>query len=273
MNQRTRKQVAVKFSEAHCHCEESAFGGRRSNHDFGFAYRKANHRPLACEIASLPSVARNDDKTLLKNQKTKEIVVATRNKKKLAEIKELTKDLGLMVLSLEDFPDAPYVREDGKTFSDNADKKALKIARFSGRLTLGEDSGLCIDALGGAPGIASARFSGKDKSDLKNNLKVLRLLEGLPAKKRSAHYVCAVSIADKNGLVGRSEGKCPGIIGFEMKGSRGFGYDPIFVIPKYKKTFAQLGEEIKHTMSHRYKALKKTKLIVQKYFHGQSPNC
>ena len=93
--------------------------------------------------------------------------MATRNKKKLAEIKELTKDFGLKVLSLEDFPDAPYVREDGKTFSENADKKALKIARFSGRLTLGEDSGLCIDALGGAPRIASARFSGKDKSDLK----------------------------------------------------------------------------------------------------------
>ncbi len=202
----------------------------------------------------------------LKNLRTREIVVATRNKKKLAEIKELTRDLGLKVLSLEDLPDAPYVREDGKTFSENADKKALKIARFSGRLTLGEDSGLCIDALGGAPGIASARFSGKDKSDLKNNLKVLRLLEGLPLKKRSAHYVCAVSIADKDGIVGRSVGKCDGRIGFEMKGSKGFGYDPLFTIPKYQKTFAQLGEKIKHTMSHRYKALKKAKVIFRKYF-------
>ena len=203
-----------------------------------------------------------------KQSPVKEIVVATRNKKKLAEIKELTKDFGLKVLSLEDFPDAPYVREDGKTFSENADKKALKIARFSGRLTLGEDSGLCIDALGGAPGIASARFSGKDKSDLKNNLKVLRLLEGIPLEKRTAHYVCAVSIADKDGLVGRSAGKCNGIIGFQMKGSRGFGYDPIFVIPKYKKTFAQIGEKIKHTISHRCKALKKAKVISRKYFPG-----
>ena len=210
----------------------------------------------------------HESRTTNHQTQLKEIVVATRNKKKLAEIKELTKDLGLKVLSLEDFPDAPYIREDGLTFSENADKKALKIARFSGRLTLGEDSGLCVDALGGAPGIASARFSGRDKSDLKNNLKVLRLLESIPLKKRSAHYVCAVSLADKDGIVGRSVGKCIGRIGFEMKGNRGFGYDPIFVIPKHQKTFAQLGENIKHTMSHRYKALKKAMVIFRKYFPG-----
>lgn len=199
-------------------------------------------------------------------KKVKEIVVATRNKKKLEEIKAITKGLGLEILSLEDFSGAPYVKEDGNTFFENAAKKALKIARFTRKLTLGEDSGLCIDALGGAPGIYSSRFSGKDKSDAKNNLKVLKLLEGLPLKRRGAHYVCAIALADKNGIVGVTGGRCNGLIGFELKGTHGFGYDPLFLIQKYKKTFAQLGPEIKHTMSHRYKALKKAKGIIGKYY-------
>ncbi len=194
-----------------------------------------------------------------------EIVVATRNKKKLEEIREILKGLNLRFLSLEDFPSAPYITENGKTFLENAVKKAVKIARFTKRLTLGEDSGLCIDALGGAPGIYSSRFSGRDKSDLKNNLKVLKLLEGVPSKKRAAHYVCAVALADENGPVGVAGGRCNGLIAIEMKGSRGFGYDPLFMNPKYKKTFAQLGPAVKHTLSHRYRALKKTVPIVQKY--------
>lgn len=209
-----------------------------------------------------------EERTENRRQKTKEIVIATRNKKKLEEIKEIIKAAGLKILSLKDFPGAPYIKEDGKTFSENASKKALKIARFTQRLTLGEDSGLCIDALGGAPGIYSSRFSGKDKSDLKNNLKVLRLLKGLPLKERTAHYTCAVSLADRNGLVGLAEGRCRGLIAFEMKGTRGFGYDPLFIISRYKKTFAQLGAAVKHKISHRYKALKKAGPIVQKYFQG-----
>lgn len=200
------------------------------------------------------------------NQNKREIVVATRNKKKLEEIKEIMKGLNLKILSLEDFSDAPYVREDGRTFFENAAKKAAKIAKFSQKLTLGEDSGLCVDALNGAPGIYSSRFSGKDKNDAKNNLKVLRSLERVPLKKRGAHYVSAIALADKNGVVGITGGRCSGLIGFELKGSHGFGYDPLFFIPKYKKTFAQLGAEIKHRMSHRYKALKKARVIIEKYF-------
>lgn len=207
-----------------------------------------------------------EQRTENREQKIKEIVVATRNKKKLEEIKEITKGLKLKILSLADFPSAPYVKEDGKTFLENAAKKALRIAKFTKKLTLGEDSGLCIDALGGAPGIYSSRFSGRDKNDDKNNLKVLKSLEGIPFKRRSAHYVCAVALADKNGVVGAAGGKCSGLIGFEMKGRHGFGYDPLFFIPKYKKTFALLGPAIKHKMSHRYKALKKAKVIIEKYY-------
>ncbi|MGA2775707.1 MAG: XTP/dITP diphosphatase [Candidatus Omnitrophota bacterium] len=194
-----------------------------------------------------------------------ELLVATKNKKKLKEIKELLWNFNLRITSLADYPKTPKIIENGKTFKENAAKKAIRIARFTGKLTLGEDSGLCVDALNGAPGIYSARFAGKQKSDLQNNLKILKLLKGKPPNSRKAHYVCAAAIADKGGLVALVEGKCNGVIGFEQKGRYGFGYDPLFIIPKYKKTFAQLGERIKHRMSHRYIALKKIKRVIQKY--------
>lgn len=193
------------------------------------------------------------------------LLVATKNKKKLQEIRQIWRGLKLDLESLADYPGAPRIVENGKTFMENAVKKAKKIAAYSGKLTLGEDSGLCVDALGGSPGIYSSRFAGTDKSDLKNNLKLLKLLGGLPAAKRKAHYVSAVALADKNGLIGVVGGKCNGFIGFEPKGKSGFGYDPLFVIPRYKKTFAQLGERIKHKMSHRYRALKKAEKLIRKY--------
>jgi len=199
-----------------------------------------------------------------------ELVVATKNRKKLQEIKEILKDLQLRITPLADYHKTPRIVENGRTFKDNAVKKAVKIGQFYGKLTLGEDSGLCVDALGGKPGIHSSRFSGPDKSDLKNNLKLLRLLGDLPINKRKAQYYCAVALADKDGLLGVTEGRCSGFIGFKMQGHFGFGYDPLFVIPKYKKTFAQLGPRIKHKMSHRYRALEKAKEIIQKYYRD---NC
>ena len=207
------------------------------------------------------------------------LVVATKNKKKLAEINDILKGVNLKLLALDAYKNVPPVVENGKTFKENAIKKAVKSARFTGEFCLGEDSGLCVEALAGAPGIYSARFSGRpacrsgrDKSDLKNNLKLLKLLKNVPAVKRKARYVCAVALADKSGLVAVVEGSCCGLIAFEPKGSAGFGYDPLFYIPKYKKTFAQLGEKIKHKMSHRYFALKKAKRIIQKYIVKQVGN-
>ena len=194
-----------------------------------------------------------------------ELIVATKNNKKLQEIKDILKTLKLRISSLADCGITPRIVESGKTFKENAVKKALKVARVTGALSLGEDSGLCVDALAGAPGIYSARFSGKNKDDAQNNAKLLQLLKGLPLKKRKAHYVCAVALADKDGLIGVTEGKCNGWIGFELKGRYGFGYDPIFVIPRFKKTFAELGEQTKHKMSHRYHALEKVKKIIKKY--------
>ncbi|MCX5696302.1 MAG: RdgB/HAM1 family non-canonical purine NTP pyrophosphatase [Candidatus Omnitrophica bacterium] len=194
-----------------------------------------------------------------------ELIVATKNKKKLKEIKTILKGFGLKISSLADYGALPRVIENGKTFKENSIKKAVKIAQATGKLTLGEDSGLCVEALNGGPGVYSARFSGKGKSDSQNNLKLLKLLKGMSLSKRKAHYVCAVALADKGGLVGVVEGKCNGLIGFKLKGRSGFGYDPLFVIPKYQKTFAQLGEKIKHTLSHRYHALKRAKIIIKKY--------
>ncbi|MGE5307501.1 MAG: XTP/dITP diphosphatase [Deltaproteobacteria bacterium] len=192
-----------------------------------------------------------------------ELVVATRNRKKLEEIREILGDLKVRLSSLADYPDAPEVVEDGKTFKENAAKKARVIAAFTGKLTMGEDSGLCVDALGGAPGVYSARFAGKGKDDEKNNQKLLRLLKG--KRDRKAHYVCAVALADPGHLVGVVEGTCSGVIGTEPHGTFGFGYDPLFVIPRYRKTFAQLGPAIKHSMSHRFRALKKAGELLAKY--------
>ena len=193
-----------------------------------------------------------------------ELVVATKNKKKLEEIRHILKGLNFNITSLADYPQAPRIVENGKTFKENAVKKAAKIASYTGKLTLGEDSGLCVEALGGLPGIHSARFSGGGKDDLKNNRKLLRLLVELPLTKRKASYFCAVALMDKNKLVGLIEGECKGLIGFAPKGKFGFGYDPIFIIPKYKKTFAQLGPGIKHKMSHRFRALQKARTLLLK---------
>jgi len=194
-----------------------------------------------------------------------ELVVATKNKKKLQEIKDILSGLDLKVTSLSDYPDLPRIIEDGKTFKANAVKKALKIGSSLRKLTMGEDSGLCVNALNGRPGIYSSRFSGKNKNDAQNNAKLLRLLQGLPADRRRAHYTCAVALSEGSKLVGVVEGKCFGLIAKELSGSRGFGYDPLFLIPRYKKTFGQLGEGVKHKMSHRFKALKQVREILEKY--------
>jgi XTP/dITP diphosphohydrolase len=197
---------------------------------------------------------------------SEKLIVATRNKKKLEEIKEILKDLDLKISSLADHAQAPRIVESGKTFKENAVKKAVRIAEFSGQLSLGEDSGLCVKALNGAPGVRSARFSGKDKNDGKNNRKLLKVLGNLPLRKRSAYYACAVALADKNGLIGVVEGRCGGKIAFAPKGTSGFGYDPLFLISKYKKTFAQLGPGVKHRMSHRFRALAKARKTLIAYF-------
>ncbi|OIO35209.1 MAG: non-canonical purine NTP pyrophosphatase, RdgB/HAM1 family [Candidatus Omnitrophica bacterium CG1_02_44_16] len=194
-----------------------------------------------------------------------ELLVATRNKKKLKEIKEILAYMKLKITSLADYKNMPCIVEDGRTFARNAIIKASTIAQFTKKLVLGEDSGLQVKALGNRPGVYSARYSGAGATDKKNNLKLLKELKNVPLKKRMARYQCSVALVDQGGLVGVVSGQCDGVIGFRPKGRCGFGYDPVFVIEKYGKTFAELGPAVKHTMSHRYKALMKLRFLMGRY--------
>lgn len=195
----------------------------------------------------------------------KELVIATKNIKKRKEIHELLGSLKIKLLTLNDFKNSPDVIEDGLTFRDNAVKKAVSYSKFTKCLTLAEDSGLEVRALGKKPGVRSSRFAGLHKSDLDNNLKLLKKLKNVPYKKRNAQYVACVALARDGKILHTAIGRCSGVIGFTMKGSRGFGYDPLFIIPKFGKTFGELGEGIKHTMSHRFKALRKIKPFILKH--------
>jgi XTP/dITP diphosphohydrolase len=194
-----------------------------------------------------------------------EIVIATRNRKKLKELKKYLKGLDAKVVSLGGFAGVPEVKEDGPTFIANAVKKAETVSRLIGKAVLADDSGLEIAALGGRPGVKSARFAGPSKDDIANCLKVLRLLRHIPSGQRSARFVCAVAIADKGRAVKVIEEHCGGKIAFSIRGSHGFGYDPLFLIPKYGRTFGELGPKVKDAMSHRAKALKKARKFLRKY--------
>lgn len=194
-----------------------------------------------------------------------ELLVATRNKKKLEEIREILKDLPLKISSLADEGDVPEIVEDGRTFAQNAIKKAATIALYTGKLVMGEDSGLEVKALGNRPGVYSARYAGPGSDDRANNRKLLRELKDVPVKKRQARYQCAAALADGRGLIGVVQGGCSGRMGLRPRGKAGFGYDPLFVVEKYRQTFAELGPEIKHRMSHRYKALKKLRRLLKTY--------
>ncbi len=192
------------------------------------------------------------------------LLVATTNKKKLQEIRELLKDWPLEIKSLSGFSGIHEVEETGKTFQENASLKALGYAKQTGLLTMGEDSGLCCDALEGAPGVYSARFAGTGSDD-DNNQKLLRLLEKVPVNCRGAHYKSVIAIAEPGKVIGLAEGEVFGVIHPELVGNGGFGYDPLFFYPPYGKTFGEVSAEMKHKVSHRAKALEKAKKILKTY--------
>jgi len=193
-----------------------------------------------------------------------DLVVATRNKKKLAELRELLSDLDFNIMSLDDFADPPEIVEDMNTFEGNASKKALLMTQAIRKLTLADDSGLEIDFLNGKPGIHSARFAGENATDADRNKKVLKLMKDALKDQRKARFRCAIAIA-KDDLIKIAIGACEGEIAYEPRGEHGFGYDPIFIVPSYGKTFAELGSEIKNQISHRAIALRKAKDILKDY--------
>ncbi|OIP28889.1 MAG: non-canonical purine NTP pyrophosphatase [Deltaproteobacteria bacterium CG12_big_fil_rev_8_21_14_0_65_43_10] len=194
-----------------------------------------------------------------------EIVIATRNEGKLQEIKELIKGLQVEVLSLKDIPEVPVVREGGSSFRENALMKAEVIASFTKKVSIADDSGLAVDFLKGEPGVYSARFAGEDANDGENNKELLRRLEGVPISKRGATFRCVIAVVTPEGKKDIAEGECRGIIQFEEKGEFGFGYDPLFFVPEYRRTFAELSPEIKNKISHRAKAMEKLRVVLKEY--------
>ena len=205
----------------------------------------------------------------------RKILVATTNPGKIAELRAMLGE-DLRWSSLADFADIPEIVEDGATFAENACKKALGYARATDLWTIADDSGLVVDALDGAPGVKSARFSG-DKTvyadgtliDHQNMAKVLELLEGVPQERRTARFVCSLCLADPENVLVETEGMLEGLITDREIGSNGFGYDPIFFVPHLNKTVAQLTREEKNAVSHRGNAIRKLKPLLDKRLRGE----
>jgi XTP/dITP diphosphohydrolase len=186
------------------------------------------------------------------------LVLGTRNAKKRQEIEEILGNGSIELRDLRSYPDAPEVVEDQNTFEGNARKKASEVARALQHWVLGEDSGLVVPGLNGRPGVYSARYAGKQGDDEANNDKLLAELRPLPEDRRRAYYVCTAALADPHGEVQAVvEGRCHGVIIMERRGSGGFGYDPLFLIPEYHQTFGELSARVKHALSHRARALER----------------
>lgn len=199
------------------------------------------------------------------------IVLATRNRKKSAEIADLLAPEGIEIDSVAEFPDAPQVVEDGETFGENAGKKAAETAKSLSRWALGEDSGLVVDALSGAPGVFSARYSGEHATDESNNAKLIAELSRIPEEDRNARYVCNVALSDPSGNIRlQTEAHCRGRIVSEARGTHGFGYDPHFLIPEYHRTFGELGLLVKQRLSHRARAFERLVPEMLKLFSSDS---
>ena len=186
---------------------------------------------------------------------TKRLVIATHNKGKAVEIKTLLGNIGWTLLSLDQYENIGEAAEDADTYSGNAAAKASYYAQTTGEWVLADDSGLEVEALGGAPGVLSARYAGPDASDSERRLKILSALLGVDD--RSARFVCSALIADSSGkIVKTAEGICAGVISQNPRGDSGFGYDPIFIPSGYDSTFGELSDEIKNQISHRAKAIR-----------------
>jgi XTP/dITP diphosphohydrolase len=194
----------------------------------------------------------------MKTHDPSRLVVASRNRGKLREISDLLAPRGIAVVGINSFADVPEVVEDGSTFAENAAKKARETAVRLSEWALGEDSGLAVDALRGAPGIYSARYSDPGATDESNNAKLMQELASIPNERRTARYLCNVALADASGAIRlQLEAACHGRITMEPRGTNGFGYDPYFLIPEYHRTFGELAPCVKRHLSHRGRAFER----------------
>ena len=185
------------------------------------------------------------------------LVLATRNQGKVKEMAGMLASYGIEVLSLEDFPQVGEIEESGTTFIENAIIKARETMELTSMAALADDSGLEVDYLDGAPGVYSARFAGIPSNDQNNNEKLLTLLADVPREKRTARFQCVIAIAYPDGALHTFQGTCEGIIATAPQGTLGFGYDPLFYLPEYDKTFGELDLPLKNKISHRGQALSK----------------
>jgi XTP/dITP diphosphohydrolase len=199
----------------------------------------------------------------------KELVVATRNAGKIRELELLLQGAVEKILPIGSYPGIPDVAEDGATFAENAVKKARFATQATGLPALADDSGLAVDALGGRPGVYSARFAGEGAGDFANNLKLLAEMTGIPQQERTAAFHCVLAFCLPDGACRTFEGSLPGIILEERQGDGGFGYDPLFLVPEYGQTLAQLSLEIKNGISHRGRALEEFRRYLEET--GEKP--
>lgn len=202
------------------------------------------------------------------------LLLATRNRNKVTELQAMLEGTGWQILTLADIEDMPDVEEDGATFEENARKKALSAARRTKMWTLAEDAGLEVDALGGEPGVLSARYCGEGASDADRMRKVLDRIVAVPDERRTARFRCVMCLVDPAGNETCFEGRCEGRISHHARGSYGFGYDPIFMPEGQALTFGELGQSVKSRVSHRARAMRQVIAFLQSRAgqNGQTPH-
>ncbi len=201
------------------------------------------------------------------------LIVATGNAGKLVEIRRLLEESGIEVTGLADLTEVPEIVEDGETFEANARKKALVVARLTGCLTLADDSGLAVEALNGAPGVYSARYAGVAADDAANNRKLLEALRGLPREQRGAAFHCAMALCRPDGECRFFYGTLQGWILEQPRGAGGFGYDPLFLVPEYGRSLAELPLAVKNRVSHRGRALVQVAAWLQQNLRKRRDGC
>lgn len=193
------------------------------------------------------------------------LVLATNNPHKIQEITAILEGLDVEVITKDSYPDFPEIEETGATLEENAILKAKGIYEFTGLPSMADDSGLEVDALKGHPGVSSARYAGPGCTFADNNAKLLRVLDGVPDDKRTARFRCVIAICFENGSTRLAEGRIDGIITRDLRGRQGFGYDPVFLIPHLGLTFAEMPPEQKNSMSHRGRAVRAAREVIEDY--------